>query len=85
MNTNPFSSIATWYPLLSHLKIASPLAKTKRMPPPPDYGEFFPGHSIEFNKYDQTDYTSVTSIALCQTEGKRGCNPSLAYVVCHPE
>ncbi len=40
---------------------------------------------IELNKYDQTDYTSVTSIALCKTEGKSGCDPSIAYVVRHPE
>ena len=37
------------------------------------------------NKYDQNDYTNVVGIALCQTEGKSGCNPSLAYVERHPQ
>ena len=47
--------------------------------------EFSPRYSIEFNKYDQNNYTNVVPIALCQTEGKSGCDPSLAYVVRHPQ
>jgi hypothetical protein len=37
------------------------------------------------NKYDQNNYIDVVGIFLCQTEGKSGCDPSLAYVVRHPE
>ncbi len=41
-NTNPFSSIAPWHPLLSHLKIASPLAKTKMGHSPPTIANLTP-------------------------------------------
>ncbi len=52
---------------------------------PPNYGGFAPSHAIELNKYDQNNSTNVVGIALCQTEGKSGCNASLAYVVRHPQ
>jgi hypothetical protein len=45
--------------------------------------DFSPNTEIQFNRYAQDNNDGVSTIQLCQTESRNGCD-GLAYVVRHP-
>ncbi len=73
VETYPFCPSPPCHPLFSPLQDCFTVLE----------GDFSPNTEIQFNRYAQDNNDGVSTIQLCQTEFRNGCN-DLAYVVRHP-